>query len=41
MAKDQDVSMHVDGQHAAAAFEALAVYAWERPRPARHARRAD
>jgi len=32
MAKDQDVSMHV-GQHAAAAFEALAVYAWERLRP--------
>ena len=33
MAKDQDVSMHVAGQHAAAAFEALAVYAWERLRP--------
>ena len=33
MAKDLDVSMHVAGQHAVAAFEAIAVYARERRRP--------
>jgi hypothetical protein len=33
MAKNLDVSMHVAGQHAVAAFEAIAVYARERLRP--------
>jgi hypothetical protein len=33
MVKDQDVSMHAAGQQAAAAFEAIAAYAWERLRP--------
>ena len=32
MAKDLDISMHVAGQHAVAAFEAIAVYAQERLR---------
>ena len=33
MAKNQDVSMRAAGQQAAAAFEAIAAYAWERLQP--------